>query len=316
MVMRRRADKLQNCQIPKLQNRRSRGYILITLMLFLTLLAIAAVAALPEIALQIKRDREEEMTHRAVGYSRAIRKYYKKFGRYPARLEDLENTNNLRFLRKRYTDPMNNNKEFKLLRQGDPALLTMGIGQGVGPGLAQAPGQGQAPGANSPFVGVPGGGIRPAGPADANAPQVTGLPGQQTTGTPGATGDDSGNADTPVDAKTAASSSSTSASSPGLGTQLFGGGPILGVASLSKQKTVREFCNKSHYNDWPFIYDPSTDRGGMLSAPYCPNLNQGVGGLGQAGQAVQPGPGPVVKPATQPAPGPTPEPPTQEPPEQ
>ncbi len=32
--------------------------------------------------------------------------YYKKFGRYPTRLEDLENTNNQRYLRKRYKDPI------------------------------------------------------------------------------------------------------------------------------------------------------------------------------------------------------------------
>ena len=62
---------------------------------------------LPSITFDIKRDREEEMIHRGVQYSRAIRAYYKKFGRYPTKIEDLENTNNLRFLRKRYKDPMN-----------------------------------------------------------------------------------------------------------------------------------------------------------------------------------------------------------------
>jgi type II secretory pathway pseudopilin PulG len=311
MFMRYRVDKLPDSKIAKSRNRRSRGYILITLMLFLTLLAIGMVAVLPEIAFQIQRDREEEMTHRALGYSRAIRKYYKKFGRYPARLDDLENTNNLRFLRKRYTDPMNKNKEFKLLRMGDPALNLLGVGQGIGQGL----GQGQAR-PNLAFVGALGGGVRPAGPADANAPQVTGLPGQQTTVTQGATSDDSGSPDAQVDVKTSGSSSSISASSPGLGNQVFGGGPILGVISLSKQKTVREFCNKSHYSDWAFIYDPSSDRGGALNTPYCPNLNQGVGGLGQAGQAVTPSPGQIVR-QPQPTQGPGPGPgPTQEPPEQ
>ena len=52
----RRVLKLRDCKITKLQN--SSGYILITLMLFLTLLSIAAIAVLPEIATQIKRDRE------------------------------------------------------------------------------------------------------------------------------------------------------------------------------------------------------------------------------------------------------------------
>jgi len=38
---------------------------------------------------------------------RAIQHFYKKFNRYPNKIEELENTNNVRFLRRRYTDPMN-----------------------------------------------------------------------------------------------------------------------------------------------------------------------------------------------------------------
>ena len=260
-------------------------------MLFITLLAMAAVAVLPEIVHQIQRDREEEMIHRAVGYSRAIRKYYKKFGRYPSRIEELENTNQQRFLRKRYQDPITR-KDFKLIRQGDPALNMLGLG-GVGQGLNQP--QGGKPG----FVAAPTGGVRPAGPGDANTPQVTGLPEPQNSGTPNPAGGDSANSDTQVDAKSAASSSD---SGPAPGGQVFGGGPILGVASVSKATTIREFNRKNHYNDWLFIYDPSSDRGGLLNAPIQPDLNKGLGGIqgvqpappnarpGQGGQPPQPGP--------------------------
>ena len=54
--------------------------------------------------------------------------------------------------------------------------------------------------------------------------------------------------------------------------QVFGGGPIVGVASTSKAQTVREFNHKNHYNQWQFIYDPSTDRGGLLNTPSQPPL--------------------------------------------
>ena len=94
----RRRFKSRNYKITKLHN--SSGYILITLMLFITLLAMAALAVLPQIAQQAQRDREEEMVHRGTEYMRAIKKYYKKFGRYPSRVEELENTNQIRFLRK------------------------------------------------------------------------------------------------------------------------------------------------------------------------------------------------------------------------
>ena len=106
--------------------RREDGHVLLTLLLIVSLMAIAATAILPTIAFEIRRDREEEMIHRGVQYSRAIRNYYKKFGRYPTRLEDLDNTNNLRYLRKHYKDPLNKNRDFKLLHYGDPGVALGG----------------------------------------------------------------------------------------------------------------------------------------------------------------------------------------------
>jgi hypothetical protein len=53
---------------------------------------------------------------------------------------------------------------------------------------------------------------------------------------------------------------------------------MLGVTSGSKKQSVREFCKKNHYNDWKFIFDPSTDLGGTLKTPWCPlAAGQGVG---------------------------------------
>src|SRR6266853_5963133 len=106
---------------PGRPRRGERGYILLMLMLFVALLAIAAGALAPTIAFQVRRDREEERIHRGTQYSRASRRYVKKTGRYPSRLEELENTNNIRFLRKRYKDPLTN-KEFKGLHIGEVQL--------------------------------------------------------------------------------------------------------------------------------------------------------------------------------------------------
>src|SRR5436305_10912452 len=98
-----------------------RGYLLLMLMLFITVLAIAAAAVAPSITFQSQRDREEELIHRGVQYSRAVRRYVKKFGRYPMRVEELENTNNMRFLRKRYKDPVNG-QDFKVIHLGEVQL--------------------------------------------------------------------------------------------------------------------------------------------------------------------------------------------------
>src|SRR5258708_38781943 len=123
-----------------------RGYVLLTLIFFVAVLAISLATILPSIKQEIIRDREEEMIHRGTQYTRAIRLYFKKNGRYPAKIEDLENTNNLRFLRKRYKDPTVKGEEsaeadFKILRFGDPDVhLTLGGPAPTAPGLQGPPG--------------------------------------------------------------------------------------------------------------------------------------------------------------------------------
>jgi len=298
----RRILKLRNYKITKLQNR-SRGYILITLMLFLSLLAVAALAVLPDLVFQIQRDREEELIHRGLGYARGVRRFYKKFGRYPARIEELENTNNLRFIRKHYKDPINKNQEFRILRMGDVVGLGTGQIPMAGQGLqAQLGGQNALGGIQSQS----GIGSNPAG----QQTQVT------NTGTTNTTGADSSN---PSDTQTGSSGSSSSSSSGDTSSstqQVFGGGPILGVVSVNQGQTIREFCKKNHYKDWYFIYDPTGDRGGAITTPWCPGqFNQGLG------MPPPPNPG-TPSPPGMGAPGtvsPTPNPPnpgTETPPEQ
>jgi len=58
--------------------RSERGYILLMLMLFVALLAIAAGGLAPTITLQVRRGLEQERIHRGVQYSRAIPCYAKK----------------------------------------------------------------------------------------------------------------------------------------------------------------------------------------------------------------------------------------------
>src|SRR5271157_2848963 len=159
-----RSSKLRNCKITKLQNPQ-RGYMLITLMLALALIAIGLMAVLPDIKQQVQRDREEELRHRGTAYMRAIQHFFKKFGRYPTRVEELENTNNLKFLRKRYKDPMSTDpktgkeKDFKLLHQQDISLNNGPLlpGQSGIPGQGGLPGQGGVPGALGSMPGGLGG---------------------------------------------------------------------------------------------------------------------------------------------------------------
>src|SRR4029077_19036443 len=100
--------------------------------------------------------------------------------------------------------------------------------------------------------------------------------------------DEGGDSNSP--GSSSSSSNANSNSGSGLKGPTFGGGPILGVASASKAKSVRVFYDKNHYNDWLFIYVPQADRGGLLTGPV--SLNGPTGNFGGApGQPVSPGPG-------------------------
>jgi type II secretory pathway pseudopilin PulG len=289
----RRVSKLRNCKTTKLStppNPQS-GYMLITLMLLMALAAMALLAVLPDTAQQIKRDREEEMCHRGTQYMRAIQHFYKKFGRYPTRIEELENTNNLRFLRKRYKDPMAHDqqgkeKDFRLLHQQDVNLgggASM-LGQLAGAGAGQSAGLGQS--LNSP-------GALGAVQSALNSLQgQSGATGAQNGGQNAQNKDEEDDEPSPNpqgngSAGTGGSSGFNTGSNTGTGLNgtVFGGGPILGVGSTNKKdKTIREYNKKNHYYDWMFIYDSSSDRGGLLVGPWQIPQTSTLPGATPAGQ--------------------------------
>jgi type II secretory pathway pseudopilin PulG len=289
---------------------RQRGYMLITLMLALALIAIAMLAALPEIAQQIRRDQEEELRHRGSQYMRAIQHFYRKFGRYPSGIEELENTNNIHFIRKLYKDPLNRDpstgqeRDFKLLHLTDISSNNgLVLGQTAGQGGLAGQGQGGSGGAQGGFGGLQG---------------LTGGLGAQTGGLTPPTGDSANpssgsslNSGSNAPASSSANSNTGAGSSSGFNGQTFGGSPILGVASTSTAKTIRVFYQKNHYNDWLFIYLPQNDVGRLLIGPVradlptslAPALNHGLPGLGTDPNAGQPQSAPTQSPQT---PGQTP----------
>jgi len=253
------------------------GYMLIVVIFLMVGLMIAAMATAPAIATQIKRDREEEMVHRGVQYARAVKKYYKKFGRYPPTLEALEDTNHIRFLRKRYKDPLTEDGKWTLVRFGQVQMNATGRQGGAGggllgggTGLPNVPGvtgllTGQSPqtGTNSTPVGTSGTGAP-------GKPGTPGPPGVGGTGTTGGFGSTFGQSNTGAG-----------------GNQAIGGGAIIGVSSASEKESLRIVDDKNHYKDWKFIYDPTFDRSGVLiNGPYDPKKQMGQ--LGQQQQIGQP----------------------------
>ena len=97
------------------------GFMLLAVLFLVAVLMIGLAVAAPQIAKSIQRDRELELIHRGEQYKRAIKLYYKKYGAYPTTMDQLVNTNQIRFLRKRYTDPLTGKDDWKLVLMGHSA---------------------------------------------------------------------------------------------------------------------------------------------------------------------------------------------------
>src|SRR6476619_1891310 len=96
------------------------GYVLLAVMLTVTLILVALAVEAPRIAQQIKREKEEELVHRGKDYATAVKRFvHKNGGRYPLSIEQLEDTNHVRFLRKKYKDPMTGESDWKLVHLGE-----------------------------------------------------------------------------------------------------------------------------------------------------------------------------------------------------
>ena len=130
------------------------GYILLAVLFLVAMVLVTLAIAAPQVAADIERDREMELMHRGKQYARAIKLYYKKFGTYPPNIEALEKTNDIRFLRKRYVDPVTGKDVWHLIHFGENKTPTaMGFfGQpigGVGGSVMAATGPGSLNGGST-----------------------------------------------------------------------------------------------------------------------------------------------------------------------
>ena len=117
------------------------GFLLLGVLVMLILILLALAIAAPKIAESIRRDKEIETVHRGMQYARAIQVYYNKYGRYPTSIDQLVKTENQRFLRKRYLDPMTGKDDWRIIHYGEQRVPTMGLfGQAVQQQAGMTPG--------------------------------------------------------------------------------------------------------------------------------------------------------------------------------
>ena len=241
------------------------GFILVGLIVAIFIILLMLGIAAPTVARELRREREVEAIHRGNQYVQAIRRFYLKNGNhYPNSIEQLEKTNNIRFLRQRYVDPMTGKADWRLIKVGEAKTTVKGFfGQplaGLTPGLGSAasmasPGVGGTPG--SPGYG---GASSPSSPGSSTAGSLSGTPGAFATpggsATPGGTSGLSGSTDT-------SGVGGAPGSTGGLGNQsAFGGGgaPFVGVGSSKSGESITVLNEQPTYQTWEFIYDPRIEQ--------------------------------------------------------
>ena len=240
------------------------GFILLAAIFLLALFALAMSVAAPRIARQIQLDRERETMERGKQYIRAIQLYYRQFQAYPPNLDALVKTNEIRFLRKKYKDPMTGKDDWKPILFGqNKAPTAMGFfGQplagsastvaGTGPSGGNGV-QGASPMGSSSLFDSGSSGSGSGAPGAPSAPG--GIGGSSTSPMSGAS--------SPMSSGTGSSStgsSSTSGTGSGSSNQTFGGAGIIGFEPGSPKQSIMIYKKKDHYNQWEFVYDPLADQ--------------------------------------------------------
>ena len=254
------------------------GFMLLGLIVAISLILLALSVAATRVAFSLRREREVESARRADQYVRAIRKFYLKNQHYPGSIEQLEKTNNVRYLRQKYVDPLSG-QDYRLIPVGQNKTTVKGFfGQPL-TGIASA-GLGSAAGIQSAGVGgptSPAGGVGGVGGAGGLG-GTSGLGG--TTGAGGATGV----AGTPgATSATTPGGTASPFGSSGFGTGLpgSGSGPFMGVGSSATGSSILVPNEQTTYETWEFLYDPRIE---LLKAKAALNGGLGSAGAGSLGQ--------------------------------
>jgi hypothetical protein len=257
------------------RRRSERGYAILLVLFLVTLMLIATISVAPNILTQGRREKETEMIWRGKQYTRAVKLYYRKTGKFPTSMDDLTKPKlgSLRFMRQAYKDPMNKKDGgWRLIYVGPTGQL---IGSLKPPQTLQLSGLAGAGGA------VPGTPAAQLGAQSAGqtAGQTFGQAVGQSFGNSGAAAQSapSNSANQPNTAGSANSGTATNATStdaPGTtpGTSdaaseallasdptTVMGGNIIGVGSTVNQRSIIVYEKAKNYKQFEFIWDPSKD---------------------------------------------------------
>lgn len=298
------------------------GFVLLAALFLCVLLLISLAIAAPKMARSIQRDKELETIHRGEQYRRAIQLYYRKFQRYPTSIDQLVETNQIRFLRKRYADPLTGKDDWKPVLFGQAHVRPLGFfGQPLmaAAGMAGVAGMGgmsasmYAPvAATTDANGVPiaptdgSNGTSASAPTSNNpggifgnnpaTPGFGGSQGSQPGSGPGLFGNNpsspiggsptspmGGSPTSPMGGGMFGSANANGGSSA---SSMGGVGPIVGFTLPTKKPSLIDYMKQTSYDHWEFNYDPMAEQAQAMAG-----LTGGAGANPNNPNGTQNGPG-------------------------
>jgi type II secretory pathway pseudopilin PulG len=282
------------------------GFLLLGVIVLIFLMLLALSVAAPKVAQALRRDREVEAIHRGNEYVRAIQLYYKKFGHYPGNMDQLEKSNNIRFLRQKYDDPLTGKPDWRLIHVGEAKTTVKGF---FGQPLAGVAGGGPTGGLGAASSMVSGQSTQTVGGTSASPSSPSGStgfslgPGIGSSSGPGGSSSSGSNSPT-GGSSTVSSGAGSSSSSSGFGggiggqsaTSFSGGGaPIVGVGSSKSGGSISVVNEQTTYETWEFLYDPRIEQMKAKAAL--------LGGPASGGSGSSIGSGPIGTPIGGSSPG-------------
>jgi uncharacterized membrane protein YgcG len=256
---------------PRLPGDPEAGIVLLAVIFLTFLLLLSLAIAAPRLAKSMQREKELETIERGRQYEQAIRLYYIKFGHYPTKISDLVNTNNMRFLRQKYKDPLTGKDDWKLVLYGQAHVHPLGFfgkpltaAGAAATNVTALSGGMYAISQDSSVPGAPGSDGSNSADSSAGSNSLGG--GSSMGGSLGAGGTGFGGTTSTATGSSPFASSSSTTGTTGFGSSSSSGGgfgntvPFVGVVPPLKKPSIVAFRKQKNYDRWEFNYDPVEDQ--------------------------------------------------------
>jgi hypothetical protein len=100
-----------------------KGSALLIVFVLAAIVAITLYLETPVTVFEAKRRQEQLTIDHGKEYAHAVKLFVRKIGRYPSSLDELQNTNNMRFLRHKFKDPFTGDDDWRLLHAGPGGVI-------------------------------------------------------------------------------------------------------------------------------------------------------------------------------------------------